>query len=370
MISFLDLKKINLLYKNKLVEAFLRVLNSGWYILGEEVKNFEKEFASYCGVKHCIGVGSGLDALTLILRAYKELGIMKDADEVIVPANTYIASILAISENGLIPVFVEPDVNTYLIDPSRLEEKITEKTRAIMVVHLYGQTCEMDEIWKIAKKYNLKVIEDSAQAHGAYYGDRRAGSLGDASGFSFFPSKNLGTLGDGGAITTNDDNLAEVIRVLRNYGSHKKYENLYKGVNSRLDELQAAFLRIKLSRLDEENQKRREIAKFYVENINNPEIVLPLGRDIDVLSYRRHVWHLFVVRTKRRDELQEYLRKKGIETLIHYPVPPHKQKAYREYNHLSLPVTEGLSKEVLSLPIYPGLSQEEIEFIVEAMNKF
>ncbi|MGE4420628.1 MAG: DegT/DnrJ/EryC1/StrS family aminotransferase, partial [Sulfurimonas sp.] len=330
MIPFLDLKGLNAQCRAELIEACTRVIDSGWYIQGNECKEFDKEFAEYCGSKYAIGVANGLDALILILRAYKEMGIMSDGDEVIVPSNTYIASILAISQNNLVPVLVEPDINTYLIDPSKIEEKITSKTKAILPVHLYGQICEMDKINEIAKKYNLKVIEDSAQSHGAYFGDKRSGNLGDASGFSFYPGKNLGALGDGGAVTTIDEELANAIKALGNYGSHKKYENLYKGVNSRLDEMQAAMLRVKLRYLDYEVKKRREIANYYLENIKNENIVLPTVRVED-----NHVWHLFVIRTNKRDELQKYLLDNGIQTLIHYPLAPHKQEAYKEWNNQS-----------------------------------
>jgi len=281
MIRFLNLKRINEQYREEIIEAITKVVDSGWYILGEEVKKFEEEFARFCGVKHCISVGNGLDALRLIIKAYKELGVFKEGDEIIVPANTYIASILAISDNNLKPILVEPEEDTYLINPSEIEKHITDKTKAIMVVHLYGRVCDMDRIWSIAKKYNLKIIEDAAQAHGAIYKGKKTGNLGDAAGFSFFPSKNLGALGDGGAITTNDDSLAEVLRHLRNYGSIKKYIHDYKGVNSRLDEIQAAILRVKLKYLDEENRKRREIAKYYIENITNHVIKLPIDRNID-----------------------------------------------------------------------------------------
>jgi dTDP-4-amino-4,6-dideoxygalactose transaminase len=365
MIPFLDLKKLNTQYRDELIKACTRVIDSGWYILGKEVEEFEKEFANYCGTKYAIGVGNGLDALTLILRAYKELGILSDGDEVIVPANTYIATILAITNNNLTPVLVEPDIDTYLIDPDKIEENITSKTKAIMVVHLYGQTCEMDKINEIAKKYNLKVIEDSAQSHGAYYKDKRSGNLADASGFSFYPGKNLGALGDAGAITTNDDQLAEVLKALRNYGSRKKYENIYKGVNSRLDEIQAAILRVKLKYLDEEIERRRKIARFYLENIKNDNIILPKVREDN-----NHVWHLFVIRTEKRDKLQKYLLYKGIHTLIHYPIPPHKQIAYKEWNDRSYPITEKISKEVLSLPISSVLTLEEAEKVIEAINEF
>ena len=365
MIPFLNLKKINAQYRDELIEACMRVIDSGWYILGKEVEEFEKEFAEYCGVKYAIGVANGLDALTLILRAYKELGILSDGDEVIAPANTYIATILAISNNNLLPVLVEPDINTYLINPEKIEEKITSKTKAIMPVHLYGQTCEMDKINKIAKKYNLKVIEDSAQSHGAYFGNKKSGNLGDASGFSFYPGKNLGAIGDAGAVTTNDEQLANTIKAIRNYGSHKKYENLYKGTNSRLDEIQAAILRVKLKYLDEEIYKRRKIAKYYLENIKNDKIILPKVRDEN-----NHVWHLFVIRTERRDELQKYLFDKDIQTLIHYPIPPHKQTAYKEWNNRSYPITEKIHNEVLSLPISGVQTLDETEKVIAAINEF
>ena len=365
MIPFLDLKELNTQYKAELIEACTRVIDSGWYIQGNECKEFDKEFASYCGAKYAIGVANGLDALILILRAYKELGFMKDGDEVIVPSNTYIASILAISQNNLVPVLVEPDINTYLLNPSKIEEKITSKTKAILPVHLYGQTCEMDKINEIAKKYNLKVIEDSAQSHGAYFKDKRSGNLGDASGFSFYPGKNLGALGDGGAVTTNDEELANTIKALGNYGSHKKYENLYKGVNSRLDEMQAAMLRVKLKYLDEESNKRREIANYYLENIKNNKLILPTVRTED-----NHVWHLFVIRFSKRDELQKYLLDNGIQTLIHYPIPPHKQDAYKEWNNESYPVSEQIHDEVMSFPISGVQSFEDTKKIIRKINEF
>lgn len=365
MIPFLDLKELNTQYKAELIEACTRVIDSGWYIQGNECKEFDKEFASYCGAKYAIGVANGLDALILILRAYKELGFMKDGDEVIVPSNTYIASILAISQNNLVPVLVEPDINTYLLNPSKIEEKITSKTKAILPVHLYGQTCEMDKINEIAKKYNLKVIEDSAQSHGAYFQDKRSGNLGDASGFSFYPGKNLGALGDGGAVTTNDEELANTIKALGNYGSHKKYENLYKGINSRLDEMQAAMLRVKLRYLDNELEKRRDIANYYLENIKNENIILPVVR-----AESNHVWHLFVIRTSKRDELQKYLLDNGVQTLIHYPIPPHNQNAYKEWNNESYPISEQIHTEVLSLPISGVQNLENTKNIVEKLNEF
>ncbi|MGJ0342788.1 DegT/DnrJ/EryC1/StrS family aminotransferase [Aliarcobacter cryaerophilus] len=365
MIPFLDLKAFNSQYRAELIEACTKVIDSGWYIQGNECNGFEKEFASYCGTKYAIGVANGLDALILILRAYKELGFMQDGDEVIVPSNTYIASILAISQNNLVPVLVEPDINTYLINPSKIEEKITSKTKAILPVHLYGQTCQMDKINEIAKKYNLKVIEDSAQSHGAYFGDKRSGNLGDASGFSFYPGKNLGALGDGGAVTTNDEEIANTIKALGNYGSHKKYENLYKGLNSRLDEIQAAMLRVKLKYLDNEIEKRREIANYYLENIKNENIILPTVR-----NENNHVWHLFVIRTKNRDELQKYLLVDGIQTLIHYPIPPHKQNAYKEWNNEKYSISEQIHDEILSLPISGIQSLEDTKDIINLINQF
>ena len=365
MIPFLDLKKINFQYREELIKAFTDVIDSGWYIQGSECKEFEKEFSQYCGIKYCIGVANGLDALTLILRGYRELGIINDGDEVIVPANTYIASILAISENNLIPILVEPNIDTYLIDPSKIEEKITPKTKVILLVHLYGQTCDLDGINKIAKKYNLKVIEDSAQSHGAYYKNKRCGNLGDASGFSFYPGKNLGALGDGGAVTTNDEELANKIRTIANYGSHKKYENLCKGVNSRLDEIQAAILRVKLKYLDKDTEHRRIIANLYLNKIKNKNIILPT-----LVHQNNHVWHVFVIRTKYREELQKYLLGNGIQTLIHYPLPPHKQHAYKEWKNESYPITENIHDEILSLPISGIQNLEDTRSIINFINRF
>ncbi|MDQ7062029.1 MAG: DegT/DnrJ/EryC1/StrS family aminotransferase [Sulfurimonas sp.] len=365
MTPFLDLKKINARYRSELLEACTKVIDSGWYVHGSEHEEFENEFAQYCGAKYTIGVANGLDALILILRAYKEMGIMDDGDEVIVPSNTYIASILAISQNSLVPVLVEPDINTYLLDWTKIEEKITSKTKAIMPVHLYGQTCEMDNINKIAKKYNLKVIEDSAQSHGAYFKDKRCGNLGDASGFSFYPGKNLGALGDGGAVTTNDKNLANTIKALGNYGSQKKYKNLYKGTNSRLDEIQASMLRVKLRYLDNEIENRREIANYYLKNIKNENIILP-----QLKHENNHVWHLFVIRTTKRDELQKYLLSNEIQTLIHYPLAPHKQEAYKEWKNESYPISEQIHDEVLSLPISGVQKIENTKKIVEIINAY
>ncbi|RUM63669.1 MAG: aminotransferase [Sulfurospirillum sp.] len=365
MIAFLDLASINAPYMEEMKEAANRVIESGWYILGKEVGAFESQFAEYCGVKHAIGVASGLDALHLIFRGYKEMGVMKEGDEVIVPANTYIASILAVSENGLVPVFTEPSLESYNIDPDQIELKITPKTKAILAVHLYGQSADMRRINAIAAKHGLKVIEDGAQAHGAMHHGKRVGALGDAAGFSFYPGKNLGALGDGGAVTTDDDLLSETICTLRNYGSEKKYHNLYKGVNSRLDELQAAVLSVKLPYLDAANARRHEIARRYLDEVDNPRIILP-----EVMPDNRHVWHLFVVRCREREVLQRYLAEQEIGTMIHYPIPPHKQRAYREYAKLSLPLTEQIHEEVLSIPLHERLTQEEVTRIVAALNSF
>ncbi|SCW58304.1 DegT/DnrJ/EryC1/StrS aminotransferase family protein [Mucilaginibacter sp. NFR10] len=365
MVKFLDLLEINKQHKEELKKAFERVLDSGWYIMGDELKTFETEFAAYCGTKHAIGVANGLDALILIIRAYKEMGVFHDGDEIIVPANTYIASILAISANNLVPVLVEPDINTYNIDPALIEFHITAKTKAILPVHLYGQLCDMNAINAIAQKHQLKVIEDSAQAHGATSNGKRAGNFGDATGFSFYPGKNLGALGDAGAITTNDDTLNRSIRALLNYGSQKKYENLYKGINSRLDELQAALLSVKLKTLDQETATKRAIANRYLKEINNAKIILP-----KVAEQSAHVWHLFVVRTNAREHLQQYLTNNGIQTVIHYPIPPHQQEAYKEWNNLSYPISETIHREVLSLPLSPVLKPEEVDYVIKTINKY
>jgi dTDP-4-amino-4,6-dideoxygalactose transaminase len=365
MIKFLDLQAITTKYNTEIKEAVNRVIDSGWYLQGNELMQFEENFATYCGVKYCIGVANGLDALILILRAYKEMGIIAEGDEVIVPANTYIASILAISINHLQPILVEPDIQTYNINPSRIEERITRKTKAIMPVHLYGQTADMIPIIEIARKHHLKVIEDSAQAHGAKYRGKRTGSLGDASGFSFYPGKNLGALGDAGAVTTNNEELAGIIRSIANYGSAKKYVNRYKGINSRLDELQAAILSVKLKYLDQDNEARRKISQIYRDKIKNRKLLLP-----QTAEEENHVWHLFVVRTEQRDALQKYLFENNIHTLIHYPIPPHKQLAYKEWNGLNLPITEKIHNEVLSMPISPVMTDEEINSIVRIANQF
>lgn len=372
MIKFLDLQKINAQYADALKQAAAEVIDSGWYLLGERVKRFEQHLAEYIGIRHAIGVGNGLDALRLILKAYIELGMMQEGDEVIVPANTYIATILAITDNRLKPVLVEPDINTYNLDISLIEQHITERTRAIMVVHLYGQVCWGVELEKIAKKYNLKIIEDNAQAIGAEWEGRKTGALGDAAGFSFYPGKNLGALGDAGAVTTNDDQLAEVVRALANYGSRQKYVNEYQGLNSRLDELQAAFLDVKLRFLDAENQRRREIAEYYFENITNPDIILPVlplqVQISEIKNWESHVWHLFVIRHPQRDKFHKHLMENGIQTLIHYPIPPHKQGAYNMWDRFDFPITEKIHHEVISLPISPVLESSCLETIIKHLN--
>ena len=361
MIPFLSLKDLNAPYQDEIKHAVNRVIDSGWYLLGKEIEAFEAEFAKFCGTKYALGVANGLDALILALRALD----IKEGDEVIVPANTYIATILAITAVNATPILVEPEDKSFNICGNNIEEYITDKTKAIMAVHLYGQTCDMEMLWKIAEKRNLKIIEDSAQAHGAMYNGKRAGNLGDVSGFSFYPGKNLGAFGDGGAITTNDEDIYNKIKALRNYGSFVKYENIYKGYNSRLDEIQAAILSVKLKYLDSDTSKRRLIAKVYLDNIKNEIISLPYVRDAN-----SHVWHLFVVRTDRRDELQKFLADKNIQTLIHYPIPPHKQKAYKELASLNLPITESMHKHVLSLPISPVMSAEDAKKVAEAINEF
>ncbi len=371
MIKFLDLQKINAQYTGELKQAAADLIDSGWFLLGERVKKFEAEFCAYAGAKHTIACANGLDALRLILKAYIELGIMQEGDEIIVPANTYIATILAISDNRLTPVLVEPDIRTYNLDISLVEKAITSKTKAIMLVHLYGRTCWSTGLEAIAQKHNLKIVEDNAQAAGAYYyfadGTRkRTGNLGDAAGNSFYPGKNLGALGDSGAVTTNNDEFAITVRALANYGSLEKYINKYQGLNSRMDEIQAAFLSVKLKYLDAENDIRREIADYYLENMNNEKIILPMPERHKDL----HVQHIFVIRTKERDTLQSYLADNGIQTLIHYPVPPHKQVCYKEWNTLSFPITEQIHREVLSLPISPVMEENEMKRVVEIVNKW
>lgn len=366
IIKFLDLKVINSLYEPMLSDAVTRVLQRGWYLLGEENRAFEKSFAQYTGSEYCVAVGNGLEALTLIFMAYKELRGWKDGDEVIVPSNTYIASILAVSNAGLTPVLSPPQFATYLIDPAQIANYITPRTRAILPVHLYGRCCDMHAICKVAEEYKLVVVDDVAQAHGAKYHGRPVGSLCDASAFSFYPGKNLGALGDAGAVTTDDEELAQVVREMANYGSPEKYVNTYKGLNSRMDEMQAAVLSVKLPFLDDDNEKRRKIAMLYENGIINPLITKPLLPD----DLSEHVFHLYVIRCPERDKLKEYLMKHGIETMIHYPIPPHKQAAYKEWNDLRLPVTERIHREVLSLPISPVLEESQVQRIISALNVF
>lgn len=365
MIPFLDLKETNMPYQSEIEEAVLSVVRSGWYILGDQVKSFERAYAQYCGTANCIGVGNGLDAISLILKSYKELGVLKDGDEVLVPANTYIASILAVSSSGLVPVLVEPDINTYNIDPEKIGDKVTSRTKAILAVHLYGLVSPMNELKEIAGKHNLKLIDDAAQAHGAAYHEQKVGSLCDATAFSFYPTKNLGALGDAGAVTTDDSELAAIVRALANYGTTSKYINKYKGENSRLDEIQAAVLAVKLKYLDKEVQARQNIASFYLRNIQNELIALPRVEQIE-----QHAFHLFVVRCHERDRLQQYLSDKGIRTEIHYPLPPHKQEAYKEWNSLSYPVSEKIADQIISLPLHISLKNEEVIRICSALNEF
>lgn len=365
MIKFLDLQKINAQYQAELKLAANRVIDSGWYLLGNELVSFEENYSKYIGSKYTLGVANGLDALRLIFKAYIELGVMSEGDEVIVPANTYIASILAITDNRLVPIMVEPNIETYNLDSSLIEEKITSKTKAILTVHLYGQNSIDHKMIEIAKKNNLKLIEDAAQSHGAKFGDIATGNIGDAAGHSFYPGKNLGALGDAGAVTTNDEDLYNAIKALRNYGSHIKYENLYQGLNSRLDEIQAAFLNVKLKYIKVDIDARRKVAEYYLNNITNPNIILPKVDDPN-----SHVWHLFVVRTKNREKLQNYLTENGIQTLVHYPIPPHKQKAYKALNKMSFPITEKIHDEVLSLPIFSSLTEIQLNSIVEVLNYF
>lgn len=382
MIPFLSLKHVTALHGAEINEAVKRVVNGGWYLQGQENERFEKNFANYIGTKYCIGCANGLDALIWIFRAYIELGVMQPGDEVIVPANTYIATILAITENNLTPILVEPKLNSLEIDDDKIEDAITPRTKAICIVHLYGRNAYTEKIGSICKKHNLKLIEDNAQAHGCkapvespskdnsslftlHSSFKRTGSIGDAAGHSFYPGKNLGALGDGGAVTTNDEELAKAIRALANYGSQKKYVFKYTGRNSRLDEIQAAVLDVKLKYLDQDNQHRKDMAKLYINGINNPSITLP-----DTLPEEQNVFHLFPIFCERRDELQEYLKEKGIGTVIHYPIPPHKQECYKEWGALSLPITELIAKQELSLPIGPTITSSEIEYVINSINEF
>lgn len=365
MIKFLDLQKITQKYSDEIHEAVNRVVDSGWYLQGKENEKFEADYAQYTGTKYAIGCANGLDALIWIFRAYVEMGVMKPGDEVIVPANTYIASILAISENGLKPVLVEPSIETYQIDDSKIEAAITERTKAILIVHLYGQCAYTNKIGELCKKYNLKLVEDNAQAHGCKFNGRKTGSLGNAAGHSFYPGKNLGAFGDAGAVTTDDEELAKVVRAVANYGSTQKYVFKYCGRNSRLDEIQAAVLDVKLKHLDEDVEFRKQVARYYIEHITHPDVVTPIVKDWDA-----HVFHIFTIRCKKRDELQKYLADNGVQTIIHYPIPPHKQECYEEWNKLSFPITEQIHDEELSLPMSPVMTEEEVKTVVELLNKW
>ncbi|MDU4842084.1 MAG: DegT/DnrJ/EryC1/StrS family aminotransferase [Leclercia adecarboxylata] len=365
MVDFLNLKKINERQRSELISAVERVIDSGWYIMGAELQAFEQEFAKFCQVKFSLGVANGLDALTLVLRAWKEMGKLKDGDEVIVQANTYIASVLAITENNLVPVLVEPDEGTFNLNINNVRAAISDKTKVILPVHLYGQISPMKEIMALAKKHGLLVLEDCAQSHGAQIEGKRAGSWGDAAGFSFYPGKNLGALGDAGAITTNDQELFTVVSALRNYGSEKKYLNIYQGVNSRLDEIQAAMLRVKLTMLDNDIKIRQEIAQRYLSEIKNPLLELPF-----IEKMENHVWHLFVVKTTKREALQNWLKQNNIQSLIHYPIPPHKQNAYKEMKSLVLPLTEKIHSQVLSIPMDPTMTDADISSVIKALNGF
>lgn len=362
-VPFVSFRPMHKEIEEEIFYKFKEVYDRDWYILGEENSNFEQQFAKYCGAKYCVGCGNGLDALYLILRGY-DIG---EGDEVIVPSNTYIATALAVSYVGAKPVFVEPDINTYCINPDLIEKSLTDKTKAIITVHLYGQTADMDRINKIAKKYNLKVIEDSAQAHGALYNGKVTGGLGDAAGFSFYPGKNLGALGDAGAIVTNDKELADKVRAIGNYGSDKKYHHIYMGTNSRLDEIQAAFLSIKLKNLDKWNNNRRETAQKYLKGIVNPKIIKPY-----VAEYSKHIWHIFALRTEHRNELQKYLLDNGINTTIHYPIPMHLQKAYKEFGYKKedYPIAEKISNQEISIPMWYGMSNEEVDYVINIINEW
>lgn len=366
MIKFLDLQKVNATYAAELKAAAGKVIDSGWYLQGEQNVQLEKNLKELTGAPNAIAVGNGLDALRLILRAYIEMGVMQEGDEVIVPANTYIATILAITDNRLTPVLVEPSVDTYNIDIDKIEEAITSRTRAIMIVHLYGRVVWSEKLQEMAQKYNLKIIEDNAQAIGAMWKDIRSGNLGDAAGFSFYPGKNLGALGDSGAVTTKDPEVARIVRAVANYGSEKKYVNTYMGLNSRMDEIQAAFLNVKIKHVLQENACRREIANYYCSHIKNSKVILP-EQPVDPME---HVYHIFAVRTADRDALQSYLTENGIQTLIHYPLPPHKQICYKDWNNRSYPITEKIHREVLSLPMSAVLTEDEVKTVVEIINKF
>lgn len=365
MIKFLDLQKITQKYQEEIHEAVTRVVDSGWYLQGKENETFEANYSAFIGTKYTIGCANGLDALIWIFRAYLEMGIMQPGDEVIVPANTYIASILAISENGLKPVLVEPSIETYQIDDRLIEAAITPRTKAVLIVHLYGQCAYTSKIGELCKKYKLKLIEDNAQAHGCMFEGKKTGSLGDAAGHSFYPGKNLGALGDAGAVTTNDEELTKIVRAIANYGSTKKYVFKYVGRNSRLDEIQAAVLDVKLKHLPEDTLLRRKVAQYYVDHITNPEIITPIIKD-----WESHVFHIFPIRCKRRDELQKYLTENGIQTIIHYPIPPHQQECYKDWSNQTFPITETIHNEELSLPMSPVMTEEEVKEVVRVLNRF
>lgn len=364
-VPFLSLKDVTAAYSNEIHEAVARVIDSGWYLQGSENEIFEKNYSSYIGTEYTIGVANGLDALIWILRAYIELGYMKEGDEVIVPSHTYIASILAITENNLVPVFIEPNINTLQIDDTLIEKKITNKTKAIMIVHLYGQCAYTDNIGALCTKYNLKLIEDNAQAHGCKFNGKKTGSIGDAAGHSFYPGKILGALGDGGAVTTSNRELADTVRSLANYGSSQKYVFKYTGRNSRLDEIQAAILNVKLKYLDYSIERRKDVAKKYIKGINNSNILLP-----KVYDWSSHVFHIFSILTERRNDLQKYLLQKTIQALIHYPIPPHKQECYKQFNGLSLPLTERIHEQELSLPMSETLNEEQIQYVIDGINEW
>jgi len=364
-VPFLDLRDAHARYVDELKAAAARVIDSGHYVLGEELAAFEREFATWCGVRHALGVGSGLDALALILRGYLGLGALAEGDEVIVPGNTFIASFLAVSANRLVPVPVEPDPVSFNLDPACVAAAIGPRTRAIMAVHLYGQLADMPALVALARQHGLLLIEDAAQAHGATRDGRKAGAFGDAAAFSFYPAKNLGALGDGGAVVTGDARLAERVAALRNYGSDTKYHHLFQGVNSRLDEIQAALLRVKLRHLDEDVALRRRVARRYRDGIRHPQIALP-----EVAHEEQHAWHLFVVRCHRRDALQRHLQAQGVQSQVHYPVPPHRQPAYAELREAWLPLTERLHEEVLSLPLGPSLGEDAVARVIAACNAF
>lgn len=365
MVKFLDIQKITQQYEKEIHHSVARVIDSGWYLLGEETRIFEKNYAAFIGTRYCVAVANGLDALRIILRSYIEMGMMAEGDEIIVPANTFIASVIAITDNRLKPILVEPNLENYLIDDSKIESAITARTKGIMVVHLYGRCAYTPQIELLCHKYDLKLIEDNAQAVGSFYNGLATGSLGDAAGHSFYPGKNMGALGDGGAITTNDRRLADTARSLANYGSSEKYIFPFQGYNSRLDEIQAAILNVKLAHLKQDNERRRGVARYYLEHIDHPDVILP-----QVSDWNAHVFHLFVVRSRRRDALLRHLNENGVQVLVHYPVPPHKQKAFSELNHLHLPVTEKIHDEVLSLPISQVITDDEAAVVADVVNSF